>query len=171
MAWIPRAQTSLPQCPRVRDSACLIAIAHQGPAAVLGAQEPVHQHGPPEGKVKFNVLLKVGAQLVTVEVVAEGETLPRDQHVHLTPHRYRKEGFQAVCREQKWGESRVTQPCASAVLSLTTPAAGEDAGSATQKPGPDEPACGWGMQTQTPYPLICGFKEQTKLSASASRMW
>ena len=46
-----------------------------------------------------------------------------------------------------------------------------DAGSVTEKPGRDEPACGWGMQTEAPYPLLCGFKEQAKLSASASPMW
>lgn len=81
----------------VRGFACLVIVAHQGPAAVLGAQEPVHQHGPPERKMELNVLLEVSTQLVTVEVIAEGEALPRDQHVYLTPQRHRKERFQAVC--------------------------------------------------------------------------
>lgn len=89
------------RCPRVRDFACLVVVAHQGSAAILGAQEPIDEHGPPKRKMELNVLLKVSTQLVTVQVVAKGEALPRDQHVHLTPHRRRKEGFQAVCQEEK----------------------------------------------------------------------
>lgn len=100
-----RVQTDLSHCPGVRDSACLVVVAHQGPAAVLRAQEPIHQHGPPERKMELDVLLKVSTQLVTVQVIAEGEALPRDQHVHLTPYSCRKEGFQAICQEEKWGES------------------------------------------------------------------
>jgi hypothetical protein len=52
--------------------------------------------------VELDVLLKVSTQLVTIQVIAEGETLSRDQHVYLIPHRYRKKGLQAVCQ----GKSR-----------------------------------------------------------------
>lgn len=82
-------------------ASCLITVAHQGPAAVLGAQEPVHQHSPSKGEVELDVLLKVSAQLVTVQVIAEGEALARDQHVYLIPHRHRKKGLQAICRESR----------------------------------------------------------------------
>lgn len=68
-----------------KAASCLITVAHQGPAAVLGAQEPVHQHCPSKGEVELDVLLKVSAQLVTVQVIAEGEALARDQHVYLIP--------------------------------------------------------------------------------------
>lgn len=102
-----------------RGTACLVVVAHQGPAAVLGAQEPVHQHGPPEREMELDVLLKVRTQLVTVQVVAEGEALPRDEHVYLTPHRRRQEGFQTICQEQKRGESpSARRPCAAPVPSL-----------------------------------------------------
>lgn len=87
-----------------KGASCLITVAHQGPAAVLGAQEPVHQHGPSKGEVELDVLLKVSAQLVTVQVIAEGEALARDQHVYLTPHRHRKQGLQAICQGHKQGE-------------------------------------------------------------------
>lgn len=98
----------------------LLAYSSQwGPAAVLGAQEPVHQHGPPEREMELDVLLKVRTQLVTVQVVAEGEALPRDEHVYLTPHRRRQEGFQTICQEQKRGESpSARRPCAAPVPSL-----------------------------------------------------
>lgn len=132
-------QTDLPRGPRGRDSACLVIVAHQGPAAVLGAQEPIHQHGPPKGKMELDVLLKVSTQLVTVQVIAEGEALPGDQHVYLTPHRHRKEGFQTICQEQKQGESTSAQPPRqTSAKSATT----KDADGSAPKPGLDERACG-----------------------------
>lgn len=92
---------------------CLITVAHQGPAAVLGAQEPVHQHCPSKGEVELDVLLKVSAQLVTVQVIAEGEALARDQHVYLIPCRYRQKGLQAICQGCKQREFSSVQACAT----------------------------------------------------------
>lgn len=89
-------------------ASCLITVAHQSPAAVLGTQEPVHQHCPSKGEVELDVLLKVSAQLVTVQVIAEGEALARDQHVYLISRRHRQKGLQAICQERK---QRVCNQC------------------------------------------------------------
>lgn len=43
--------------------------------------------------MELDVLLEVGTELVAVQVVAEAETLARDQHVDLTLDRGRKEGL------------------------------------------------------------------------------
>lgn len=87
-----------------KAASCLITVAHQSPAAVLGTQEPVHQHCPSKGEVELDVLLKVSAQLVTVQVIAEGEALARDQHVYLISRRHRQKGLQAICQGRKQTE-------------------------------------------------------------------
>jgi hypothetical protein len=65
--------------------------------------------------MELDVLLKVSTQLVTVQVIAEGEALARDQHVYLIPHRHRKEGLQAICQGYKWGGSTSAQACATLI--------------------------------------------------------
>lgn len=65
----------------------LVIITHQGPATVLWSQKPIHEHCPSKRKMEFNILLKVGTKLVTVQVIAECEALPGDQHVYLTTQR------------------------------------------------------------------------------------
>ena len=102
--------------------------------------------------MELDVLLKIGTQLVTVQVVAEGEALPRDQQVYLTPHRHRKEGFQAVCQEQKCRESTAAQPRATPGPSLRTLAAAQDADGEARKSGPEERASGWGDADQGSTP-------------------
>lgn len=128
----------------VRGCACLVIVAHQGPAAVLGAQEPVHQHGPPEREMELDVLLKVSTQLVTVEVVAEGEALPRDQHVHLTPHGRREEGLQAVCQEEKGRAPQLRVLHQGRGMEPEPTAVAKDVDGSAQKPGPEE-GCGTGV--------------------------
>lgn len=59
--------------------------------------------------MELDVLLKVSTQLVTIQVIAEGETLSRDQHVYLIPHRHRKKGLQTICRA-KQGEKTFLRP-------------------------------------------------------------
>lgn len=61
----------------------LVAVAHESSPSVFRTQEAVDQHGPPQGEVEADVLLKIAAQLVTGQVVAEAEALPRHQLVHL----------------------------------------------------------------------------------------
>lgn len=61
----------------------LIVVPHEGSPSVFGTQEAVDQHGPAQGEVEADVLLKIAAQLVTGQVVAEAEALARDQLVHL----------------------------------------------------------------------------------------
>lgn len=168
-------QTYLPHCPRGRDLACLVVVAHQGPAAVLGTQEAIHQHGPPEREMELDVFLKVSTQLVTVEVVAEGEALPRDQHVDLTPQRHRKEGFQAVCQEGEWGESTSAPLCATPVPSQLRPRTLTVLpGNQAWMSGPVGPECRTqGRQARSPRgtQTEAWIKEQATLSACDSPTW
>lgn len=74
----------------------LIIVAHEGSPGVLGTQEAVDQHGPTQREVEADVLLEVAAQLVTGQVVAEAETLPRDQLVHLLSDWVRQQRLQTL---------------------------------------------------------------------------
>lgn len=76
----------------------LVAVSHERSPRVLWPQETVHQHGPAQRKVEADVLLEVTAELVTVQVVAEAEALPGDQHVHLVPDWGRQQGLHPICR-------------------------------------------------------------------------
>lgn len=74
----------------------LVAVAHQGPAAIPGAQETVDQHGPAQREVEAHVLLEVAAQPVTGQVVAQAEDLARDQLGHLLPDQLGQQRLQTL---------------------------------------------------------------------------
>lgn len=81
-------------CSRARQY--LVVVAHKSTPGVLGTKEAIDQHGPAQGEVEADVLLKVAAQLITVEIIAETEALSGRHLIHLLLNGGGQQGLQAI---------------------------------------------------------------------------
>ena len=73
----------------------------------LGAKETVHEGHDPEGEVELNVLMEVGAQIVTVESVGNLKVPGRKQVHHLLLDGLRQESRQPLYKANTTGTRRL----------------------------------------------------------------